>query len=102
MILRSRFVALMFGVLGALGELFRTLAGFRLRTVACRGFLPVVDLLLQCRLGGLIGGGGETQLALFGRGLHAGAANALGLEEGPEVGRLDILADRFGLRALAE
>ena len=43
-------VALVFGVLGALGEFFRTFAGFRLRTVTRRGLVPVVDLLLQAPL----------------------------------------------------
>ena len=43
-------VALVLGVPGALGEFFRTFAGFRLRTVTLRGLVPVVDLLLQHRL----------------------------------------------------
>jgi hypothetical protein len=39
---------------------------------------------------------------MFGGRLHNRAADALGLEERPQVRGLDILADGFGLRALAE
>src|SRR5689334_14441502 len=100
MVFRRGEVALLLGVLGALGELLAAFAGLRLRTVARGVLLPLVDLLLQGRLGGIVGGRAERQLALFGRGLHHGAADGLGLEEGPGVRSLDILADRFGLRAL--
>ena len=34
--------------------------------------------------------------------LHHGAANALGLKEGPEIRGFDVLADGFGLRPLAQ
>jgi len=54
MIFCGRQVALFLGVLGALGQLFRPFAGFRLRAVARRGLLPLVDLLLQRRLGGSV------------------------------------------------
>src|SRR3954451_14404815 len=102
MIFRSRLVALMLGVLGLFGQLLGAFAGLRLGAVALRGLLPVLDLLLSRGFGGLVGRGAERQLALLGRGLHHRAADALGLEEGPEVGSLDVLADRFGLGALAE
>src|SRR4030088_2578099 len=36
------------------------------------------------------------------RSLNHGAADALGLEEGPEVGGLDVLAEGLGLGALAQ
>ena len=45
MIFRGGLVALMLGVLGAFGELLRTLAGLGLRAIARRSLLPVVDLL---------------------------------------------------------
>src|SRR3954447_17242390 len=102
MIFRSRLVALMLGVLGLFGQLLGAFAGLRLGAVALRGLLPVLDLLLHGHLVGLVARRAEDELALVGHGLHHGAADALGLEERPEVGGLDVLADRFGLRALAE
>ena len=54
MILRLREVALFLGMLGALGQLLRAFAGFGLGAIARRGLLPVVDLLLQRRLGGIV------------------------------------------------
>ncbi len=102
MILGRRLVALVLGFLGALGELFRTFASLRLRAIARRGLVPVVDLLLQRRLGGIVAHGPEAELGVFGGGLNHGAADALGLEEGPQVRGLDVLADRLGLRALAQ
>src|SRR5205807_3139155 len=101
-VFRCRLVALVLGVLGALGKLFRAFVGFGLRAVARRGLVPVVDLLLQRRLGGVVVDGAEAEPGVFGGGLNHGAANALGLEERPEVRGLDVLADRFGLRALAQ
>src|SRR2546430_2052928 len=95
-------VALFLGVLGALGQLLGAFASLRLGAVTRRGLLPVVDLLLQRRLGGIVARAGEAYFALVGRRLHRGAADALGLEERPQVRGLDILADRFGLGALAE
>src|SRR5262245_52076796 len=101
-VLRRRLVALMLGMLGARGELFRTLAGFRFRTVTRRGLVPVVDLLLQGRFRSLVADGPQAELGVLRRGLNRGAADALGLEERPQVRGLDILADGFGLRALAQ
>src|SRR4029450_8205743 len=101
-VFRGRLVALVLGVLGALGEFFRTLAGFRLRTVTLRGLVPVVDLLLQRGLRRIVADGAAAELGVFGGGLHHGAADALGLEERPQVRGLDVLADSFGLRALAQ
>ena len=102
MVFRQRKVALMLGVLGALGQLLGAFASLRLGAVTRRGLLPVVDLLLQRRLGGIVARAGEAYFALVGRRLHRGAADALGLEERPQVRGLDILADGFGLGALAE
>src|ERR1700704_1323494 len=102
MILRGRLVAFMLGVLGAGRQLLRTLAGFRLRAVARGGLLPVLDLLLQCRLGRVVARSSEGELGVLGGGLDHGAADAFGLEERPQVRRLDVLADGFGLGALAE
>src|SRR5207237_8481985 len=101
-IFRGGEVALFLGVLGALGQLLGAFASLRFGSVTRRGLLPVVDLLLQRRLGGIIARAGEAYFALVGRRLHRGAADALGLEERPQVRGLDILADRFGLGALAE
>src|SRR5690348_5619731 len=98
MILRRSEFAFLFGMLGALGELFGAFTGLGLRAVARRGLLPVVDLLLQCSLHGIVAGP-KRDLALVGRGLHHGAADALGLEKRPEIRGLDTLADRLGLRA---
>ena len=56
MILGLRKVALFLGMLGAFGQLILTFAGFRLGAIARRGLLPVVDLLLQRRLGGVVAG----------------------------------------------
>ena len=97
-----RIVALVLSLLGALGELFRSFAGFRLRAVARRGLVPVVDLLLQRRLGGIVPDRAQAELGMLGGGLHHGAADALGLEERPQVRGFDVLADGFGLRALAQ
>src|SRR6478672_6155897 len=102
MILCSRLVALVLGMLGSLGELLGSLAGFRLGAVARRGLLPFIDLLLQGSLGGFVAGSAEAELGMLRRGLNHGSADAFGLEEGPQVRGLDVLADRFGLRALAE
>src|SRR5438874_12120902 len=101
-IFRGGEVALFLGVLGALGRLLGAFAGLRLGAVARRGLLPVVDLLLQRRLGGIVARAGEAYFALVGSRLHHGAADALGLEERPQVRGLDVLADGFGLRALAQ
>src|SRR5580698_9737093 len=89
-------------MLGAFGKLILTFAGFRLRAIAGRGLLPVVDLLLQRRFGGGIADSTEVQFGPIRRRLHHGAANALGLEERPQVGSFDILGDSFSLRAFAE
>ena len=62
MILRGRKVALLLGMLGAFGQLFGAFAGFRLGAVARCGLLPVVDLLLQRRLGRVVAGTAETNL----------------------------------------
>src|ERR1700761_6189386 len=102
MVLGFRQIALFLGMLGALGQLLRSFAGLRLRTIPGRGLLPVVDLLLHRRLGGVVGRSTKSELGLLGGGLNRGAANALGLEERPQVGGFDILADGFGLGALAE
>ena len=59
-IFRGRLVALMLGMLGPRRQLLRTLAGFRLRAVARGGLLPVVDLLLQRRLGGVVARGAKA------------------------------------------
>src|SRR6185437_3796908 len=102
MVFRLREVALFLGDLGALGQLLGAFVGLGLGAVALRGLLPVVDLLLDRGLGGVVAGGAEAEPGLFGRGLHRGAADALGLEERPQVRGLDILGDGFGLRALAQ
>ena len=44
----------------------------------------------------------QVDLQHLGRRLEHGLADGLGLEERPEVRRLDVVADRRGLRALAE
>src|ERR1035437_7800681 len=102
MILCRRKVALFLGMPGALGQLLRPFAGFRLRAVARRGLLPFVDLLLHRRLGGIVAHDAEAQSGLIRRGLNHGAADALGLKERPQVRTFDILADGFGLGALAQ
>src|SRR5258708_19843444 len=102
MISRRRQVAFFFGLFGARGQLLRSLAGFRLGTITRGGLLPVVDLLLQRRLGGIIAGRSEAQLGEVRYRLHNSAANALGLKEGPEIRGFDVLADGFGLGALAQ
>jgi len=91
MVLRFRKVALFLGVLGAFGQLVLSFAGLGVGAVALGGLLPVVDLFLRRRLGGIFANGAEAQFALLGGGLHGGAANALGLEEGPQVRGLDVL-----------
>jgi len=53
-ILRGGQIALFLGMLGAFGQLLRAFAGFRLLAVAGGGLLPLVDLLLQGRLGGIV------------------------------------------------
>ena len=45
MIAGGREIAVMLGMLGALGELFLPFAGFRLGAIARRGLLPGLDLL---------------------------------------------------------
>src|SRR5258708_24644250 len=95
-------VALLLGLLGAFGQLLRALAGFRLRTVARGGLLPFVDLLLQRYLGGSVAHHAETQSGLIRGCLNHGAADALGLEERPEIRGLHVLAECFGLPPLAE
>src|ERR1700722_8883075 len=102
MVLRFREVALFFRDLGALGELLGAFLGLGFGAIALSGLLPVLDLFLYRGLGGVVGCGAEAELGLFGRGLHRGAADALGLEERPQVRGLDILGDRFGLRAFAQ
>jgi hypothetical protein len=54
MIFRHREIARILDVFGALGELILPLAGTRVGTITVRGFLPVIDLLLQRSLGRLI------------------------------------------------
>src|SRR5262244_3172765 len=93
-------VALLLGVLGALGQFLAALMGRRLGAVARRSLLPVLDLLRQRGLVGVVARG--HKLALLGCGLHHSAADGLGLEERPQVGGFNILGDRFGLCALAE
>ena len=101
MVFRGSLVALVLGVLGAFSELFGALAGLWLGAVARRSLLPVIDLLLQCRLGGIVSGA-SGEFALISRRLHNRTPDRFGLEECPEVGGFDILGDRFGLRALPE
>ncbi len=60
MVSGHREVALVFGMLGALGQLLRAFAGLGLRAVARRGLLPFLDLLLQRRLGGIVAHEGEA------------------------------------------
>src|SRR6516165_10920727 len=101
MVLGGRKISFLLCMLGAFGELLGALAGFRLGAVARGRLLPVVDLLLRRSLGGVVACRGEAELFPLGRRLHYGAADAFRLEECPEVRRLDVLADRFGLRPLA-
>src|SRR5689334_2712693 len=93
-------VAFFLGMFGAFGQLLAALMRRGLGAVARGGLLPIFDLLGHRRLVGVIGWAEE--LGVLGRRLHHGAADGLGLEEGPEVRGLDILGDRFGLSALAE
>jgi len=65
-ILCRSLVALMLGMLGALGEFFRALAGFRLRAITRGGLLPVIDLLLQRSLGRIVADRAEAELGVFG------------------------------------
>ena len=60
MIFGLRQVALFLGVLGAFGELFRAFAGLRLRAVARRGLVSVVDLLRQRSLCCVVADGAEA------------------------------------------
>src|SRR5436853_590273 len=76
-------VALFLGVLGQVGQLLATLKGRGLGTVERSRLLPVVDLLRQRGLVGVVGR--RAELRLLGRGLHDGAADGFRLDEGPEV-----------------
>src|ERR1700688_5030187 len=100
MVFRRGEVAPFLGLFGAFGQLLLPLASLGLGAVASCGLLPLVDLLLQRRLGGIVACGAETQLGLFGGSLHDVAADAFGLEERPQVRALDVLGDGFGLGAL--
>src|SRR5580692_2226815 len=98
-IFRHVQIALFHGLLGLLGELLA--AGFRFRFQALGGRFPGFDLFFHRRLDGWIGGAGGRDRHFLGGGRDLGDADVLGLEERPQVRRLDILADRFGLRAFA-
>src|SRR5258708_39983509 len=102
MVFRGREIALFLGVLGAFGQFSLPFAALGIGAVALRGLLPVVDLLLQRSLCGVVAGRTKCQFALLGRGLHRRVPNALGLKERPEIRCLDILAEGFGLRSLAK
>src|SRR6185437_14200126 len=102
----QRFIALVLlldGAVRQLGGAFALAAGgFGLRAVARRRLGPVVDLLLQRRLLGRIGRGGQIELGLLGGDDRRGAPDVLGLEEIPKIGGLDLVVQRRGLCALAE
>lgn len=44
---------------------------------------------------------GSVRLECLGGGTQRGLADGLGLEEGPEIGRLDMMAQRRGLSAFS-
>src|ERR1700747_1896487 len=56
MVFGGREIPLFLCMLGALGKLLGPLASLGLGAVARRGLLPVVDLLLRRRLGGIVAG----------------------------------------------
>ena len=59
MIFRFRKIALLLGMLGPLRQLLLPFAALGIGAVALRGLLPLVDLLLHRRLGGLVARGAE-------------------------------------------
>src|SRR5262245_58868417 len=95
-------VAPLLGVLGALGKFLAALAGGGLRVVALGGPAPILDLLLLRGLGSGIRRRERVDLHRIGSDADFGGADGLGLEKRPEVRRLDVGAERIGLRALAE
>src|SRR6202035_2724307 len=95
-------IALLLGLLGAQRELLAAFVGRGLRFIAIDGLLPGVDLLLHGGLGGRIRDGGELDRLELASGPQHRLADGLGLEEIPQVGGFDVLAQRRRLRALAQ
>ncbi len=95
-------IAHFLGVLGSLRELFASLVGGRLVVVALGGLAPGLDLLFPRGFQRGIRGRAGLDGHRVGGSAKLGGADRLCLEERPEVGGLDILAESFGLRTFAE
>ena len=102
MIFGGREVALVLGMLGALGKLLGTFAGLRLGAIARRGLLPVVDLLLQRRLGGIVADGPRLSLACSEAVCTTVRRMLLAWKNAHRFEASTFLLMDFGLRALAE